>query len=288
VGTRARPVPAPRTAARRGLSALRRAGAVSDLLFLYECETREVGQLRAIAERLGVSVQAASHSFRSLRRRGLVELRGGRYKPTVRGVDWLHAALGGMRDDLAERLDRLHIVRTTRAIATGPVAPGDPVALELQDGVLLARPGTTSGSRGRAHSRASTGELVEVGELEGIVPLARGRVRVLALPTARLTEPSLAREVRGAVERWPEGLLLAFGLEAVHVLSRARTFRPVVRFGVAAALAEASRLGVDSLLVVADRDLPRLFEQFAGPDLPELEFLRLGDGRGRRGARTAR
>jgi putative transcriptional regulator len=273
-------VPAPPTAsARRGLAALRRAGAVSDLLFLYECETREVGQLRAVAERMGVSVQAASHSFRSLRRRGLVELRDGRYKPTVRGVDWLHAALGGMRDDLAERLDRLHIVRTTRAIATGAVAPGDPVALELEDGVLLARPGTTPGSRGRAISRADAGELVEVGELEGIVPLPHGRVRVLALPRARLKEPALAREVRAAAERWPQGLLLAFGLEGFHVLSRARTFRPVVRFGVAPALAEASRLGVDCLLVVADRDLPRLLEQFAGPDVPELEFLRLGDGR---------
>jgi putative transcriptional regulator len=252
---------------------------VSDLLFLYECETREVGQLRAIADRLGVSVQAASHSFRSLRRRGLVELREGRYKPTVRGVDWLHAALGGVRDDLAERLDRLHIVRTTRAIATGPVEPGAPVALELRDGVLMARPGPTRGSRGTAHSRASAGELVDVGELEGIVPLPHGRVRVLPVPTTRLSDPALAREVRAVVERWPDGLLLAFGLEGFHVLSRARTFRPVVRFGVAAAVEEATRLGVDCLLVVADRDLPRLFEQFAGPDVPELEFLRPGERR---------
>lgn len=270
----------------RGLSALRRAGAMSDLLFLFECETREIGQLRAIADRLGVSVQAASHSFRSLRRRGLVELREGRYKPTVRGVDWLHAALGGARDDLAERLDRLHIVRTTRAIATDTVVPGAPVALELRDGVLRARPGPTSGSRGKALGRARAGELVDVGDLEGIVPLPHGRVRVLPLPSHRLSDPALAREVRTVVDRWPDGLLLAFGLEGLHALGRSRTPRPIVRFGVAAALIEATRLGVDCLLLIADRDLPRLFEQITGPDVPELEFLRPGDGdRARRRSR---
>jgi putative transcriptional regulator len=271
---------------RRGLAALRRSGAVSDLLFLYECETREIGQLRAIAERLGLSVQAASHSYRSLRRRGLVELRGGRYKPTVRGVDWLHAALGGVRDDLAERLDRLHIVRTTRAIATDALDPGDPVGLELRDGILLARPGAGSGSRGRARSRAASGELVDVGELEGIVPLPRGRVRVLALAAARLREPALPGRVRRELTRVPPALLLVFGLDAFQILSRAGWPRPFVRFGVAAALEEATRLGVDCTLLVSDHDLPRLFEQFEGPDVPELEFLSLGAGaRTRRGRR---
>jgi predicted transcriptional regulator len=273
-------------ASRSGLSALRRSGAVSDLLFLYECETREIGQLRVIAERLGLSVQAASHSYRSLRRRGLVEQREGRYRPTVRGVDWLHAALGGVRDDLAQRLDRLHIVRTTRAIATDAVDAGDAVALELRDGVLLARPGSSAGSRGRARHRAAAGRLVDVGELEGIVPLPRGKVRVAPLPAARLDDPGLVRQLTTVVARQPPGLLLAFGLEAFHVLSQARPPRPFARFGVAAAIEEATRLGVDCTLVVSDRDLPRLFEQFEGPDVPELEFLPLG-GRGRSG-RTVR
>ncbi|MGB6443136.1 MAG: hypothetical protein WBF81_07555, partial [Thermoplasmata archaeon] len=56
-----------------GLAGLRRGGAVTELLFLYECTTLEPTQLRPIADRLGLTVQAASHSFRSLARRGLVE-----------------------------------------------------------------------------------------------------------------------------------------------------------------------------------------------------------------------
>ena len=275
-----------KSTARGGLSTLRRLGAVSDLLFLYEAETRELGQLRAVAERLGLSVQAASHTFRSLRRRGLAEYREGRYRPTVRGVDWLHSALGGVRDDLAERLDRLHIVRTTRAVATAPIESGDAVTLEIVDGSLTARPGAGTGSRGRAHSSARGGDLVEVGELEGIVPLPVGHLRVLAVPADRLSMPGTPGAVRHAVTSAPTSLLLAFGLEAYHLVQRALPTRPFVRFGVAAAIAEATRLGVDCTLVVVDRDLPRVFEQLEGPDVPPLDFLPLGvEGPARRRGR---
>lgn len=268
-----------------GLSTLRPLGAVSDLLFLYEVETEEVGQLRSIAERLGLSVQAASHTFRSLRRRGLVEFRSGRYRPTVRGVDWLHRTLGSVRDDLAQRLDRLHIVRTTRAVAASPVRSGEPVTLEIVDGSLTARPGTGSGSRGRAYSSGQRGDLVEVGELEGIVPLPAGRLWVLAVPADRARDPTLVVDTRRAIARSPPGLLLAFGLEGFHLLRRSVPNRPIVRFGAAAAIVEATRLGVECTLVAVDRDLPRLFEQLRGQDVPSFEFLPLGRGR-RRPRRT--
>jgi putative transcriptional regulator len=266
---------------RAGFGALRRSGAVSDLLFLYECETREVGQLRAVAEALGLTVQAASHTYRSLRRRGLVEIRSGRYKPTVRGVDWLHASLGSVRDDLAHRLDRLHIVRTTRALASDPIALGDEVGLELRDGVLLARQGPSTGSRGRAHSPAAVGDLVDVGDLQGIVPLPQGRVVVVPVPSESRPSEPLVRFVRQQIARHPNGLLLAYGLEGLHLLRRARPRRPIIRFGVAAAITEATRLGVDCFLVVADRDLPRLFGLFSDPDVPAFEFATPSVGRRR-------
>ncbi len=258
---------------------------MSDLLFLYECETREVTNLRSIAERLGLTVQAASHTYRSLARRGLVEMSGGRYRSTVQGVDWLHSALGSVRDDLAHRLDRLHIVRTTRAVATGPIEKGERVVLAIRSGTLTARTGAGRGSRGRAHSRAAEGDLVEVGELEGIVPLPHGRLRVVTLPVDRLHDPALTPQTRSAVAAGSGGLLLAYGLEARHVLGRSDPARPVIRYGVAAAIVEATRLGVDCTLVVVDRDLPRVFEQIDGPDVPSVEFLPLPR---RPGARVAR
>jgi predicted transcriptional regulator len=258
-----------------GLGALRRIGAVSDLLFLYECTTHDVGQLRAVAEPLGLTVQAASHTFRGLARRGLVELREGRYRPTVAGVAWIHATLGGLEKDLAGRLERLHIIRTTHALARAPINKGESVVLSVEDGALAARPGTVGPSRGTARDRARPGELVEVVELEGIVPLRRGAVRVAVLPSPRVRDPSIVRSIAAAFRGRSYGLLAAQGLEAFHRAGQAFPGRPVVRFGIAAAVDEASRLGVDCALVVVDHELPRLLTQLEGPHAPPLEFVSL-------------
>ncbi|MGA8303979.1 MAG: hypothetical protein WA691_00565 [Thermoplasmata archaeon] len=266
-----------------GLEALRRIGAVSDLLFLYECTTRPVGQLRAIAEPLGLTVQAASHTFRSLARRGLVELRDGRYRPTVAGVAWMHAALGGAEEDLRERLERLHIVRTAYAVAAEPIRPGAPVVLSLVDGTLSARPGTRGASRGLARRHARTGDLVEVTDLEGIVPLVSGAVRLVVLPSGRLGDPALPRDLARVLRTHSAGLLAAHGPEAYHTLGRALPGRSIVRFGVAAAVTEATSLGIDCTLVTTDRDLPRLLHQLESTRGPSIEYLSLpAVGKGRR------
>jgi putative transcriptional regulator len=254
---------------------------VSDLLFLYECATREVAQLRTIADRLGLSVQAASHTFRGLARRGLAELKEGRYRPTVAGVDWLHSVLGTVRDDLTDRLGRLPIVRTTQAIAATRLPAGSRVVLSLRDGLLTARAGTSGASRGTVRAPARKGELVEVRDLEGIVPLPNGRLRVLSLSADRLHDPRLVRSLRALVSSPAGGLLAAQGLEAYHLLGRAVPGRPIVRFGIAAAVTEATRLGVDCTVVVVDREVPRLFDQFDRPEPPALEILAVdveGDG----------
>ncbi len=258
---------------RRGLAALRRGGAVSDLLFLYECATREVAQLRSIAESLGLTVQAASHTFRGLARRGLVELANGRYRPTVAGVDFLHSTLTDVQGDLVARLERLHIVRTTRALARAPIAAGTPVVLSLEDGLLTARPGREGSSRGVARASARRGALVEVERLEGIVPLRPGPVRVLIVPEASVDAPSIVEALSAALEHRERGLVAALGLEAYHLTGRAAPDRSIVRFGIASAVEEATQLGIPCTVVVLDRDAPRLLTGFATSRSPQIEFV---------------
>jgi len=260
-----------------GLEALRRLGAVSDLLFLYECATRDVPQLRTIADRFGVSVQAASHTFRGLARRGLVELREGRYLPTVAGVDWLHSAFESLRVDLADRLERLPIVRATRAVAGAAIPAGAAVVLTLEDGLLVARPGRRGPSRGVARAAARRGELVEVERLQGIVPLRRGSLRVVTLPGPAISDPRLVARLAAVLTATPRGLLAAHGLEAYHLVGRAAPGRPVVRFGIPAAAEEATRLGIDCTVVVLDRDAPRLLQPFerSGPRAIDFVSVRL-------------
>jgi putative transcriptional regulator len=252
---------------------------VSDLLFLYECTTREVGQLRDVADALGLSVQAASHTFRGLARRGLVQSKAGRYRPTVAGVDFLHGTLRGLETDLAERLERLHIIATTRALARSDLAAGSSVVLTVEDGLLTARSGTNGPSRGVARAAARRGELVEVERLEGIVPLQPARIELLTIPEREIGEPATVRALTAALAGRKGALLAARGLEAFHLATKGAPGRTVERFGIAGVVEEAARLGVASTVVVLDRDLPQLLAQFHASGSLQIELVLLGPGR---------
>ncbi len=252
-----------------GLSELRRSGSVTELLFLYECATQEPSQLRPVAERLGLTVQATSHSFRQLRRRGLVAFENGHYRPTIQGVAWLHESLARLGDDIARRVERLHVIRSCRAVAASDLEAGRPVSLEIRDGLLSARPGGTGPSHGTAVRSARAGTLAEISNLEGIVPLTGATVTVRTLSESDLADPDLERRLRSALP--PSNALLgAEGLEALHSLRRS-TDRPIVRFAVAASALESARIGVPSTVFVLDRDLPGLLTSFSVVHPPSLD-----------------
>ncbi|HUI38044.1 MAG TPA: hypothetical protein VLY85_00265, partial [Thermoplasmata archaeon] len=261
-----------------GLTALRGGTTLSELLFLYDCATESPTRLEPIAERLGVSVQAVSHAYRRLSRQGFAEVLDGRYRPTVRGVEWLHQVLGALAEDLFLRQNRLRIIRSCRAVALADIRAGAPVALELVEGLLSARPGRGSGSRGRAVRDARRGELLEVGDLEGILSLRPAPIRLIVVPLGRLPEADAVRRLADVLDRAPEGLLGAHGVGGVHLLRRA-TPRPFVRFAAGASALEASRLGVPGTIVVAEEDLGAFLAPFAGSDPPLWEIETLGGGR---------
>ncbi|MFZ1022677.1 MAG: hypothetical protein WAN87_00900 [Thermoplasmata archaeon] len=270
------------------LAALRRSGTVTELLFLYECATLEPTQFKPIAHRLGLTVQAVSHIYGQLTRRGYVEYRNGRYRPTVRGVAWLHEALGGLGEDVRERLNRLQVVRSCRAIALADLAEGDPVSIELKDGLLSAAAGSGGASRGRVAKGGRRGSLVTISGLEGIVPLLPATVSVRTLSESDLQDPAFAERLRTELDRKRPGLLGAQGLEAYHAL-RSATDRSIQRFAVAASSREASQIGVPSTVFVIESELPRLLASFAETNPPPLEVLPLPRParRRRRGKRGA-
>jgi predicted transcriptional regulator len=261
---------APEADGPESLGALRRGGAITELLFVYECATLEPNQLRPIAERLGLTVQATSYCYRQLARRGLVELRGGRYRPTVRGVAWLHETLGRLRTDVERLLERLHVVRSTRAIAGEALRAGEVVSLDMVEGLLTAHRGVAGPSRGRVTRDGARGSVVGVTDLEGIVPLAPATIVVRTVRPNEVGTSQASAKLRG--------LLAAQGLEAVQFVRS--TYRgPLARFAVAETVREASRLGVGSTVVVLEDELPRLMAGLSGGPAPPLEVLPLLPGR---------
>ncbi|MFI5038082.1 MAG: hypothetical protein ACHP93_06335 [Solirubrobacterales bacterium] len=232
-------------------------------------------RLRSIAERLGVSVQSASLLFRQMSRAGLVESVDGRYRPTVSGIAYLHESMNHLRDDLEQRLTQLKVVRRSRAVAGAKIHGGSTVQLSMRDGLLTAIPGRAEGSFGRAVEGASKGELVTVDELQGIVPMTPGGVTCFVLPSLPGDNRRAETRLREELRRRRPGLVAADGLEAAHLLRRVSRL-PFVRFGVAAAAVDASRLGVEVVVVVTEERLPVFVTavQERGPS-PAVEFQSL-------------
>lgn len=253
-----------RTPGEGGLLDLRRSGQVTETLLLYEVTVHRHTRLRTIAKALGVSVQATSMIVRGLSKASLVSLIDGTYRPTVRGIDRLHASLTLLREDLDRRLGRLQVVRRTRALAARPLRSGQRVVLELRSGLLEARPGTRGSSVGTAVHDARAGALVEVEGLRGIVPLRPETVHCLVLPSRGTLSSASLRRVAQEIRRSPHGLVAAEGLEAHHLLRRV-TQGPVARFGVAAAAREAVQMGVPALVLVSEELLPTFLQRLAEP-----------------------
>lgn len=264
---RVEPRARPSTAGREphGLLALMKPGRLTELLFLLELSTNPSGRLRPIADRLGVSVQTISLLHRRFRKEGKVTVVAGRYRATPAGIAELHSLISAIRADLDARMTELQLVRECRAIAAEDVRRDQPVVLFMDGGDLYARPGAGGASRGVVVRNARRGELVEVEQLEGVLPLPPAGVVCLVVPArATPTSSHLVARLRKALGPDNGQLLAAEGLEAVHLLRRT-TPRPFVRFGVAAAARDAALLGVPVVVVVSDAHLRVLLQRLGEP-----------------------
>ena len=250
----------PSESVRWGLDALRRSGRVTELLFLYEVATGTHSRLRSIAKALGISVQATSLLYRELAQREWITQSDGVYRPTIQGTEALHAGLSTLTGDLEDRLARLRIIRKCRAIAAADLEKGDRVRLELREGTLTATRGEGGPSQGRVARGGRKGDLVEVVDLQGIVPITSAKILIIVISSPSLNPDRDVPLLRRALSREPLGLLAADGLEAWYLASRA-TRGPILRFGVAMAAREASQVGVPVTVLTTDDLLPSLLQR---------------------------
>jgi len=207
-----------------------------------------------IADAVGVTTQAVSEYIRELTEEGLVEKEGrSRYRITKEGVDWLLRTADDVRR-YADRVteDVLGSVQEDAAIATGDIAQGDTVTLDMREGLLHATPGEGGPATGVATTDAAAGEDVGVTGFEGIIDLAPGSVTVQQVPPVRsggsgeVDLDELAAKVNRA------DLVLAAGVEAVVAL-RKTDAEPATTFAVGDVAADAASRGLE-VVVVATAD----------------------------------
>ncbi len=220
------------------------------LLFLYEVTTHRHTRLRTIAERLGMTVQGASDYVHALERDGLLQIVGGEYRATKKGVERLHAQVRELREFVERARRDLTVIEVASAVAATRVQAGESVGLFMEKGHLRAYAERDSPSHGTALFAAERGEDVAVAELQGIVALRPGRITIWRIPTAR---SGGTRRIRGAAPRGGSFDLVG-SLDAVgQVAARKLGLRTTMEFGVVPAAIEAAERGL-RVLVLAPED----------------------------------
>ncbi len=212
-----------------------------------------------IAASLGITPQAVSEYIKNLIEDGLITSSGrGQYKVTPLGVE---AIIGGARE-LQEYskyvLDNVvGQVSMWPALAAGPIRKGSRVRVSMKDGVLRAS-ARGAGAEGMAACDASDGEDVGVTELKGVIPLVRGRVRVVKVPSIEAGGSRAVDVKKLGVEL--EGIIGVSGAEALAALRKAGA-GPSIAFGSVEALADAAVKGVNGTLVISADMAPQAIQK---------------------------
>ena len=105
-------------------------------------------KFKTLAEKFDMTVQAVSDYFKIMKKEGLVMKVRGMYKPTQKGILFLHSNFYEIRDFIDEQMHKLSIIDVCTAVAGGRLKPGDRVGLFMEGGELKAYKNRSSTSMG--------------------------------------------------------------------------------------------------------------------------------------------
>jgi len=220
------------------------------LLIMKEITSRRHSRLRTIADRLDITVQGVSEYMKMMTKEGLVRNVDGDWRATRKGVEFLQADFIALREFVESSVKEMSIVDVAEAVAGGEIKEGDEVGLFMENGELVAYPGRSSSSKGKALGRASKGDDIGVKELEGIVRLHPGKVTIIRIPSAReggTRRVDLAKAARIVKKRGGDTVAV------VDLTGRVLAHRlklPVdISFSVLPATLEAAQRGLDILVL---------------------------------------
>lgn len=238
------------TQATRLLRDLREA---TQVLTLYAVTTERHTHLRSLADELGMTVQGASEYVRRMIEEGLLQRVDGEYRATKKGVELLQDRFLELRSFVDRAGRAMAFIVTTTALAGTAIRPGDEVGLFMEDGVLVAYTNRESSSTGIANEDAAKGEDVAVRNLEGIVGLRPGTIRLARVPSkdgggAKALRVSAGKKIRAA----RPGTAIAAVDVAGLVAARKLNLRVDIRFGVVPSAIEAAELGMDVLVLLPE------------------------------------
>jgi putative transcriptional regulator len=218
-------------------------------------------QQKDIAQKIGVTSQAVSEYISKLEKDGWITSNGrSRYRITKEGVNWMLKSLRELQQysTAAERV--LTGITTWAAIAAEDLKQGQPVSLLMQNGLLYASAQAGNGALGVTSDKAFKGEDIGVINIEGILSLDIGQITVLEVPVIQdggsreVDQAKLKQVLIGGV------LVGAIGIEAIVALRRAG-IEPDYLYGVTQAAVEATRSGLQFIIVCTSGESPTLLKK---------------------------
>lgn len=234
--------------------------------FVILLELVKRGPLRAsdLTDPTDLTLQGVAYNLDQLADEGLVAFEGKDSRAariTSEGVQALHEHFVGLKAFVDHALGEMMHIEECVALAGEALEPGDEVGLFMEEGRLVARE-ADSPSTGRVRKGGSTGDLVTVGDLTGVVDLEPGVVDVVRLPPpSSLPEPSSLEAAAQGLEGEAD-VLVTCGLEAEVLTDRAGLDAETgpIPFSAEANARSAAQRGLDVLLVAAWEDARRLIE----------------------------
>jgi predicted transcriptional regulator len=223
------------------------------LLVLLELHNHRHSKLKSLAERLDVTVQAVSDYLKRLSNEGLVEHVGGAWRPTKRGTAVLHETVIDLRRFVDDSMKHLRIIDETFALAERRVHAEQEVGLTMKDGRLHAGPARPGASRGVARTEADAGQLLLVGDLNGLLDLHPAPIQLLGhpdFPEGAALEHA-RRETKRATESRERVLIAAHALTSLAWVW-ALGLEVDLEFASLAAAQEAAERGVPVLYFVPE------------------------------------
>lgn len=238
-------------------------------------------QQRDIAKRLDLSPQSVSDYVRELVNDGWLTSDGrSRYRVTKEGVEWMLKQLREWQSYSNTIQNVVAGISVCAAVADGPLSKGQEVGLVMRGGLLLAVDSLNTGAKGVAESNAAKGEDVGILNIEGIVPLEVGTVRILKVPGIQAggsKNTDIDRLKADIKRRGPVG---AIGLEALIALRRIGV-EAAYFYGVKEAVVEAAYSGLSPVVVCVDDDTSDLIRRLEEKNI-DYEIVDLRRAKGQR------
>lgn len=218
-------------------------------------------QQRTIAENLGVTPQAISDYILQLVNEGKVISSGrSRYRLSSEGVNWVLKQLREINEYADMSAKAVSDLGICPAVAAERIYKGDQIGLVMKDGVLYAVKDPQVSAQGMAETSAKEGEDVGVSAVVGVVEMQKGCVEIILIPGIRqggskkvplasLKEAVTGRKYIGAV-----------GIESLVALRKIGC-EPAYFYSVASAASDASKYGVNMLIVCTEEEYPTLLKR---------------------------